>query len=185
MKKIASLLLVLSLVLGMSSCGDGVNNEETPKDGKAVILEQIEKTKVQLEEASKSNKPSYAEHLVTFYTDYANQYPQDSLAPEMLFSAGNVYIGLGKYDRAIAQFNRIDKHYKDYIKRPEAIYLAGFVADYHQSQKGEAKKYYERVIELYPNHIFAADARKAIEALSMSDEDLVKMFQEKNKKEDA
>ena len=171
-------LVILSFTLFIASCNE---NQENKVDGKATILENIEETKSQLEQAGEKNKPSHAKRLVTFYTDYADQYPQDSLAPEMLFMAGNVCIGLEDFDRAISYFNRIEKHYKDYLKRPEAIYLAGFVADYHQNKKGVARDYYERVIDLYPNHIFARDAEQAIKALTMSDEDLLKMFEEKNK----
>lgn len=172
-------LFLLSIAIGMVAC---TPKEEKLSDDqiKKNIITSIDETKEQLELAGEKNKPSHAKRLVTFYTDYANQFPQDSLAPEMLFMAGNVCIGLENYDEAISYFTRIDEHYKRYLKRPEAIYLSGFVADYHQNKKGLAKRYYDRVIELYPNHIFAKDAQLAINALTMSDEDLLKMFQEKN-----
>ena len=173
------IIVILLAAFAISACNE--TTQPTKEEAKASIIENIEQTKVQLNEAGKKNKPSHAERLVTLYTDYADQYPKDSLAPEMLFMAGNVCIGLEEFDRSISYFERIDEHYKTYLKHPEAIYLSGFVADYHQNKKGLAKNYYEKVIELYPDHVFAKDAKQAIMALSMSDEELLKMFEEKNK----
>lgn len=173
------IIVVLIAAFSITACSE--NTPPTEEETKESLIENIEQTKVQLNEAGKRNKPSHAERLVTLYTDYANQYPQDSLAPEMLFMAGNVCIGLEEFDRSISYFERIDEHYKTYLKHPEAIYLSGFVADYHQNKKGVAKDYYEKVIELYPNHVFAKDAKQAIMALNMSDEELLRMFEEKNK----
>jgi hypothetical protein len=51
------------------------------------------------------------------------------------------------------------------------------------NQKGKAKEYYEKVIDNYPDHVFAKEARVAIQHLGKTDEELIEEFEAKNKSE--
>jgi hypothetical protein len=48
-------------------------------------------------------------------------------------------------------------------------------------KKGEAKTRYEAMINAYPRHPLANDARALIKLLGMSEEEILKMLEEKNK----
>ena len=192
MKKLIVPFVTLLTLVGFTSCSEQASHESvtaektetevSEKDTKDELVAEIKEIEKTIKQTSGKNAKAHTERLATHLKAYADEFPKDSLAPEMLFKAGNVYIGLGEYKKAISFFERAAKHYPDYIKRPELIYMSGFVYDYHMSQKGKAKEYYERVIAEYPNHIFAKDAKQAIENLSMSDEDLIRKFEAQNKK---
>lgn len=193
MKKLVLPFLSIVFSIGIYSCSNTESNdsekvevelsddasEAAAKEEFKAEIKEIEKV---IKQTSGKNAKSHTERLANRLIAFADEFPKDSLAPEMIFKAGNVYIGLGEYNKAISFFDRAAKHYPEYIKRPELVYMSGFVYDYHLSQKGKAKEYYERVIAEYPNHIFAKDAKQAIENLSMSDEDLIRKFEAQNKK---
>lgn len=188
-----SLFLALVLLVGFSACNETPKGQETKKEKELSIAEQTKKELLtQIEEHEQVIKnatdkvlDAHANQLVNYYVMYADAFAEDSLAPEFLFRAADLSTGLQNFDQAVELYGRVENNYKRYIKHPESIYLAGFIYDTHMDQKGKAKEYYERIIEKYPRHIFAKDAEAAIKALHMTDEELVKMFQEKNKKEEA
>lgn len=194
--KLSQSILLLGLVAGTVSCQPGTNENSTDtnkveqtKDAKATdkkstkadLIENIEKHERVLKSATDRVLDANAKQLVSYYMMYAKAFPTDSLAPEFIFKAADVSTGLQDFERAVRLYNKVENEYEDYIKHPESIYLAGFIYDNHMGKKGKAKEYYDRIIEKYPNHIFAKDAKAAIAALHMTDEELVKMFEEKNK----
>ena len=63
------------------------------------------------------------------------------------------------------------------------MFLVAFIYDTYLKQLDQAKTAYEKVIEKYPNHHLTRDAKLSIEHLGMSDEELIKMFEEKQKEE--
>lgn len=178
LKKLMLIATAGLLVAGTISCaGSGQQEEEDPKKA---ILKEIESIERDIKMSEGKNQKAQVERLVEQYSAYANIDLNDSLAPEFLFKAANVCIGLEDYERSIRFFDRVVKHFPDYLKRPEAMYMAGFVSDYHMGKKGQAKERYEKLIEKYPNHIFAKEARLAIDALYMTDEELIQKFKEAN-----
>lgn len=178
-------VLLIAAALSFYACNsstqeNSANAEQTDVKSKEERLAEIAEIEDQVKQSKGKNAQSHAQRLEVHLEAFATDFRADSLAPEMLFKAGNVCIGLNDFEKSIAYFDRIAKHYPEYIKRPEVIYMAGFVYDYHLSQYGKAKDYYERVIAEYPNHIFADDAKKAIEVLGMSDEELMERFKKAN-----
>ncbi len=175
----------VAVALFFSACStEQSGNQNTTEQGtvksKEDRLAEIAEIEDQVKQSTGKNSKSHAERLEVHLEAFASDFRADSLAPEMLFKAGNICIGLNEFEKSIAYFNRVAKHYPNYMKRPEVIYMTGFVYDYHLSQYGKAKEYYERVIEEYPDHIFADDAAKAIEVLGMSDEELLERFKSAN-----
>ena len=169
---------VLTIFL-MVACSESPDQQAQPTD-KGDFIAEIERTQKLVEQAKPEQQAGHAKRLLNLYLDYAKAYPADSLAPEMIFSAANVCIGLEEYERSIRLFDRTADRYKSYLKRPEAIYLAGFVYDDKLNNYGKAKTYYERVISTYPDHIFANDAKSALELLGKSEVEILRMFEAKN-----
>jgi tetratricopeptide (TPR) repeat protein len=158
-----------------------LDEKQKTEQERQVYFKEMERLEREIKMSEGENKKVQARSLVENYKGYADKFPLDSLSAEFLFKAGNICIGLEDYTYAITFFDRTAEHFPDYLRRPESIYMAGFVYDYHMSQKGKAKEYYEKVIEEYPNHIFATDAKLAIEALYMTDEELIRKFEKNNK----
>ncbi|MEM9024095.1 MAG: tetratricopeptide repeat protein, partial [Bacteroidota bacterium] len=117
-----------------------------------------------------------AQEVVTLYTGYVDANPWDSISPHYLFKAAEVNIGIKQHKAAISLYERLLEHYPEYDKRPETLYLIGFTYENHLDQMGKAREQYEALIEAYPSHKLAQDARYAIENLGLSDEELIEKF---------
>jgi tetratricopeptide (TPR) repeat protein len=181
-------LLILGVIALFTACSGGENKtvETEPVTEKVATKDelQLEITKMEQELTNKMRTKfddELAKRVVTFYRDYAQNNPKDSITPEYLFKAGEVSIGLKEYDQAAGFFERIYNNYPDYNKRVESLYLVGFVYDEHANNYGKAKEYYEKVVANHPDHGFADDAKASIETLGLSDEEIIKKFEAKQK----
>ncbi|PCJ83416.1 MAG: hypothetical protein COA57_11320 [Flavobacteriales bacterium] len=163
--------LVIVSIIGLLSCNSEVSEKEQ-------LTQNITKLENQLRKNDQLNE-SVANQVIQAYKEYADKFPNDSIAPDYLFKAGEVSIGLRQYTSAISFLERLNEHHPKYAKAPECFFLIAFVYDAYLSRKGKAKEMYEKFIEQYPDHHFADDAKASIEHMNMSDEDLIKMFQEK------
>lgn len=177
-------ILACSVAL-LSACSNkqAEENETVSADPKTELLNEIKTIEDELfanpnAELSKVK----ANELIQLYKGYVDNNREDANAAEYLFKAGEVAEGLEKHDVAIAFFNRVVKEYPEYTKRPEALYLTGFINETKLQKYGEAKTIYEQVIQEFPNHILAKNATHAIENLGMSDEELIQKFEAMNAK---
>ena len=128
------------------------------------------------------NTPNHTEkslQLIQYYEDYANMFSNDKLAPEMLFRAGNQAVNLEKYELSIEEYSRVEKKYRYYLKRPEAIFLEAFVYETYLDEYGKAEEKYKKIIKQYPKHELASQAEESLKYIGMSDEERIKQF-EKN-----
>ncbi|MFT4753976.1 MAG: hypothetical protein ACI85Q_001532 [Salibacteraceae bacterium] len=148
----------------------------TPKSLAREIL-NIEKV---LEKSSTPNKQNVREKLVEFYHSYAQLFSGDALSPEMLFKAGNQSVNLEKYQDALMYYSLIENKYYEYQKRPEAIYLQGFIYDTYTDELGNAKEKYSLILERYPKHVLAEQARLSLNHIGKSDEELIREFEKQN-----
>ena len=120
-----------------------------------------------------------ADSLIKMYLLYADQYQDDTLSPDYLFKAGELCVGVGRFDQAMDHFGRVQR-YPNYKRVASALFMQGFVAENHLHNTDKAKECYEKFLKLYPDHALAGDARILLSQLSISPEDLVKMFEQQN-----
>lgn len=120
-----------------------------------------------------------AYNAVKLYKQYADSFPGEKPAADFLFKAANVCIGLRQYKQAIGFLERIQNHFPEYEKSAESLFLKAFIYDNYLNQKGMAREIYQEVIDQYPSHKFASDAKEVIKTLELTDEELIKMFKEK------
>lgn len=116
----------------------------------------------------------YAEQAVAF----ARQYPQDSLTPQMLFRAADVSRSVGEFGKAIQLWGQVWRHYPQHRLAPDALFLQAFTFDNDLEAKEEAKAYYQKVMEHYPDHPLAMQAGQLIQVLDKSLNELVRQFEE-------
>lgn len=141
---------------------------------------EIEKIEGNLQNPSIPNKEAERKKLVMFYEDYFNLFSNTTAAPEMLFKAGNESVNLQNYQEAIRFYQLVEKHYQGYQKRPECVYLQGFIYDTYTNELGKAKEKYEYLIERYPKHVLAEQAQLSIDNMGKSDEELIRAFEKNN-----
>jgi hypothetical protein len=178
MRTLAALLLAIGV---LSSCG-------TKPDQQSEL--DLVKAKIDSLETilyAESEKP--ADHVagMSLVKSYAKFYrlseAKDSLAADMLFKAGEVSMGIGQGNLAVKYFKMISDDHQDFIKAPEALFLAGFCEENVNKDTADARRYYELFINRYPEHKLAEDAKFSIQNMKMSDEELIRMFEEKLKQE--
>ncbi|MCB9205633.1 MAG: tetratricopeptide repeat protein, partial [Flavobacteriales bacterium] len=112
---------------------------------------------------------------------YQQAEPKDSLAIDMVFKAGEVSMGIGQGNLAVKYFRRVADEHADFPKSPEALFLCGFCEENLNRDTAQARFFYESFVKKFPKHKLAEDAQFSIQNMSMSDEELIRMFQEKLK----
>ena len=122
-----------------------------------------------------------AQALVDVYKRYVLTFQRDTILPEYLFRAANVCRSMGDPQQTIMLYDRILQEYPSWEKLPDVAYLKAFVIDTDLGQKGEARRAYQRVINYFPDHPFAADARAMIDNLELTDQQLIERFQQMEK----
>ena len=120
-----------------------------------------------------------ATELIKMYLDYADNYKDDTLSPSYLFKAGEMSIAVGKFDQSIELFGRVQR-YPNSNKAGSALFMQGFVAENHKQDVEQAKVFYQKFLEKYPDHVLANDCRMLLQQLSLSPEALIEMFEKQN-----
>jgi TolA-binding protein len=115
--------------------------------------------------------------LAKTYTEFADHYPQDTLAPEYLFKAGEVNSGLNASLPAVQCFDRLVKNYPTSKRVPMALFLMAFVSETQLQDTASARKTYLEVIQKYPQTTLARDAQVCVQQLGMSPEELIQKFE--------
>ncbi len=110
-------------------------------------------------------------------TAFADRYPQDSLAPEVLFRAADVLRGAGEFGKAIQLWGQVWRRYPQHRLAPDALFLQAFTFDNDLNAKEEARAYYEKVMAHYPDHPLAMQAAQLIQVLDKSLNELVRQFE--------
>jgi tetratricopeptide (TPR) repeat protein len=125
-----------------------------------------------------------ADELVKEYISYADSHKDSPEAPDYLYSAADLSLNTGKNKEALDLYNSIIYKYPDYAKAPECLFLVGYIYENYFQEYGKAKEIYETFLKKYPNHDFADDAAISIKNMGKSPEELIKSFEEQNKKQD-
>ena len=174
------LTVSVAFLITLAACDSPDEKEKLKKE----ITEKIARLEERLYKTDPQNPQldrAQAVDVIRYYKMFADSFPEDSLTPEYLFKGGEVGIALQQHQLAINLFERVVNAYPDHKRAPEALFLKAFVLDTYLQAKGQAKGVYEAMMAKYPDHKLAQDAEASIRNLYMSDEDLIKMFKEKNR----
>jgi len=122
----------------------------------------------------------YVDELIQAYQEFANEFPEDSLAPDYLFKAGDVAMHTNRSNKAILVYERIINEYSNYRKAPEALFLKGYVYENNLGRLDKAEEIYREFLEKYPDNEFADDAEVSLRYLGKTPEELIEIFQKEN-----
>lgn len=160
MKKVTFLAIAILTVIACQSPKEKalVNIKALEANDSVFSPEQIEKTK----EA---------------YVDFATKYPDDELAPEFLFKAGQrCNVGADHY-KAIELFQQVIDKYPKHKIAEEALFLQAYVYENSLKDYTKAKAAYTKFLELYPKSDLAEDAKYSIENLGKTPEQIFAEFE--------
>ena len=182
MRKLLSALMIamVSIFLFQSCSNSSSNSEQKAAIGKEDLVKEIKL----LEDTLKTNESKQinlelAKSLIEKSKTYAENFPEDDLSPAYLFRAGNISVGIGSFQEAIALFEAVHQKYGDYDRTPDALFLEGFTYENHLNDIENAKKCYDEFLKRFPDNQLADQVRVVLQNLGKSPEELVKGFQKK------
>lgn len=173
MKKV---VLISAVLISMMACS-GPNNSGDTRTSLQDSITTSENKMFNNQETRITKEDAIS--LIGFYEKYADEFPEDSLAPVYLFRASDISMNLQQPVKTIDLFNKIMTKYPDYEKTPSVMFLKAFVYEDQLHDLSKAKKYYEEFLEKYPDSDFADDAKISLQNLGKSPEELIKEFEEK------
>lgn len=115
--------------------------------------------------------------LIGLYRDYVLAFPDNPNAPEYLYAAGKTAKISGNVVAAIQLWEETANQYPESPKAPEALYIVAFEKENTLMEFDEAKATYQKLIEKYPNHELAQNAKIALPHVGKSPDEVVKGFQ--------
>ena len=174
---------IACLVIVLAACGS-YSNTTSAEEKKAEQKEVWSKEIAELEEKMASSKDSLprsvATDLLAHYVDYINAYHSDSASVRYTYEAANVAAGLGKFQKSIELLTNYHEGYPNAKDRDRAVYLIAFLYDSQLKDEKNAIKYYNKVIELYPDSPYAQQAQDALRWVGLSDEEILKRIEGQN-----
>jgi TolA-binding protein len=135
-----------------------------------------------LEANDSTFSPEQIEETKAAYLEFANKYPDDELAPEFIFKAGQRCNVTGEHQKAIDLFQQVIDKYPKHKIAEEALFLQAYVYENSIQDNDKAKVAYTKFIEFYPNSELAEDAKLSIENLGKTPEQIFEEFEKKNAK---
>jgi len=177
------IITVLSACLFLASCSSETVSEVAGEVSAADLKNEIDSIETFLFEKTNGLHQPSMRRLKDAFLAYANTYPNDELSAEYCFRAANLARGLKSYPEAIDIYKRIVDSYPDYKNYVDSYFLMAVVYDSDLKDKMNAKRLYKEVADKYPDHVFGQNAKAMLESnmIDLSDEELAKFLEEKNK----
>ncbi|MGB0166092.1 MAG: tetratricopeptide repeat protein [Luteibaculum sp.] len=169
---------VLAVAYFMIACGGG-NKEEVLTEQQLVDSLQSYMTKLQDENLEPELIIAYSSKQVDFANKLLTNYDESQHLEKWLFEAGKAGRTSGRFESGIMFFKEFVSRYPNDKRVPEALFLTGFIYDEDLKDKDRAKGCYEQVVKKFPTHDLADDAQALIEQLYMTDEEIIRMIEEK------
>lgn len=169
-------LIIISLILTVAAC-------DSPRDE---AVQKVEDTKGQIfSDTTGLLDQVKADELIRLYVDFADQYPDDTLAPQYLYSAADLMMNLSSPSGALLLFKRIRKDYPAFEKSDEALFLQAFILENYLGDIEQAEDLYNQYIIEYPDGDFADDAEISIQNLGKTPEELIREFEARQQAQDS
>ena len=128
---------------------------------------------------------STAESLRQDYWTFADDYPDDSLAPKFLHKAAELSLAIDMTKDAVNTLDTLIERYPEYQFLPDALFFKGFIQENHMKDLAAAKKTYEVFLNRFPKHELAAQVAVTIENIGKSPEELVQEFMARTNQPDS
>ncbi|MBG0782767.1 MAG: tetratricopeptide repeat protein [Bacteroidales bacterium] len=122
-----------------------------------------------------------AEKLIDRYQAYQQNWPNDSISSDYLFKAIDLSMNLPRTNETLKLISAYLKSYPESYQAGVAMFLEGFIYDQEIGDTARARLSYEQLINTYPEHDFADDAKNALNFLGKSPEELIQSFERQNK----
>lgn len=180
MKKWALFIVVILVIV---SCSEESNT--VVESDQQEVKNRIDSLETLLFKKIERHHEGISQQLKAVYLEYAEKFPEDATTPEFYFRAANMARALKNYPEALDIYRKIVKDYPGFEHHVESHFMIALVYDNDLNDKFNAKRVYGEVAEKYPDHKFGQDAKLILETyIDLSDEELIKYLEDKNKEVD-
>jgi len=126
--------------------------------------------------------PTTASNMIQAYISFAENFKEDSLAPEYLYKAADISMNMNQGSQAILYLENLKLKYPDYKNIPVCLFLQAFIYEDQLKDYKTAESLYNQFMEKYPNHELYDDAESSVNNMGKSLEEIIESFQlnEKN-----
>lgn len=181
----AGFLLLAAFGLIVTSCQQKSGKKADLTEPRETIVGRIDSIeKVLLHEDVALNDAAAAQ-IVKDYLRYQERWPDDPKCPDYLFKAADVMRGMYRVQDACTALDLLVRRYPKSPQAPEALFFAGFMLHNDISEQEKANEFLQRVIEEYPLHPRAVEARQMIQVMGMDEQDLLRYLEEQGSKDGA
>jgi tetratricopeptide (TPR) repeat protein len=149
----------------LAACGN--KNNVPDRD---VLVDSIEVMEQSLMNASVNTDLQKSNQMIALYDLFANNYPDDSLAPIYMMRSAEIEINTGNYEAGIATLDSIMNLYPGYEELPICQFMKGTAYEMNQ-QYDLAREAYTEFVERYPDHVLASDTRKILPYVGLTPEE--------------
>jgi tetratricopeptide (TPR) repeat protein len=175
----AGLWAVLFVLLaGCGSAGDKKQSQAQEENlSEPAINQLIAERRLDLEKLPEGGpeRDSMARSLLKAYQRYLEQYPQSDSVTSYLYSAADLSMRqLGAIETAARYYTSLYQDHPDHPSAPMALFMTGFIYDYHLGRYEEARERYRQFLDTYPEHHLADEAAFSLKHLGKSPEELLK-----------
>ncbi|MBI1226285.1 MAG: hypothetical protein GC192_13710 [Bacteroidetes bacterium] len=119
-----------------------------------------------------------AQQLIEKTTEYAKQYPQDTLTPTLLFQAGDVAKEVKNYSKAMELWEQVWRGYKTHRSASMALFLQGFTFDSELHDPTMATKYYKKFLTTFPHDsVLVPQVKQLLSVINVKPEELIKKYE--------
>jgi tetratricopeptide (TPR) repeat protein len=172
MKRILFYLLPLLFLI---ACNKGKEKEKTNLSPRDLAVSKIDSLETHIRSSvDKQENPdvTLALDAIKHYRYFAADFPQDSLSPDYLFRAAQIYEGVLQDNQEAAEiYGSVYEKYPNYKNRPMMLFHQGN-AFIESQDTAYASLYLGRFIREYPDHPFADDAQGLLNMMRMNDAQL-------------
>lgn len=133
--------------------------------------EQIADMEHSLLQDAKAIDPSRADSLVSLYTNYAETYPDDTMAAAYLYRAADVMANRKECLKAVELLDKVETKYPQSDYAPQACFLKGVIYQEVCLNKEKATECFNKFIATYPASPLVNDA-KGLLILNMAEDEL-------------
>ncbi len=165
MKKTVKMMAVALLALAMFACGG---------NAKKLTHDDMKTAEATLFNEDQSMNVEAAPKVAETYCEFVKQNPDDAEAPLWLYHAMEINVQLADADKSIALGNQMVEQYPESEWAPMSLFLlASYVYNDQLNDTAQAHVTFQKLIDDYPDHPLVDDAKKSIEYLGLTPEEIM------------
>ncbi len=172
MKKNTQFVLIVMFIITVMSC--------TSKHDK--LTSEIRHLEETVRSQAIPDKQSGAE-LVNKYLEFADSFPEDSLAPTVLFNAARLSLAMNDTEQTMTILDRIIEQFNNSKPVADAYVLKGFIYETVYQDYASAREWYELFLKEFPSHHMCEDVRFSLNNLGKTPEELIAEFMQQQEEQ--